>query len=141
MSRVHWINVDSTVRIEENAESPTFNAMKDFLGDNAEHVTVLYEGKRASMFVHEMGRVIGLPRNRLATEIYFAASRARGIDPVAEFVKKGTTGMKPGDITMSGSAFELPEGWPADTKITNLDPTPNEPPGIHGPAILLEGFE
>lgn len=130
--QVHWINIDGTERIERSMQGPTFNEMKDFLGDNAEHVTVLYEGKRCSMFVHEFGRVLGLPRNEKATEIYFAASRSRGHDPMAEFEKRGTTDMRPEDV---------PEGPFKTANIVNLDPTPNAPPGIHGPAILLVGFE
>ena len=128
---VHWIRPEGTVFIATNTESPTFDKMKEFLGGHSEHVTVLYKGKRASMFVHEFGRILGLPRNAVATEIYFAASRARGKDPMTEFEKKGTTDIRPEDI--SDGPFKTAD-------IVNLDPTPNEPPGIHGSAILLEGF-
>lgn len=38
-----------------------------------EHVTVLHEGTRADMFVHEDGHGEGLPRNEAATAIYRAA--------------------------------------------------------------------
>lgn len=137
MNRVHWINVDGTERIEENVESPTFNAMKDFLGDNAEHVTVLYANRRCSMFVHEFGRIQGLPRNEKATEIYFAASRSRGIDPMAEFEAFGST-IPEGEEGSEGVMKDTPFGR---ARVINLDPRPNEPLGIHGPAILLVGFE
>lgn len=39
-------------------------------GNDLEHVTVLHDGKRADMFVDEMGAVTGLPRNEAATAIY-----------------------------------------------------------------------
>jgi hypothetical protein len=42
-----------------------------------EHVNVLFEGKRAHMFVHEEGLLLGLPRNDPATKIYRAAWLAR----------------------------------------------------------------
>ena len=130
---VHWIRPGGTVVVETNVQSPSFDKMKEFLDGHSEHVSVLYKGKPASMFVHEFGRILGLPRNAVATEIYFAASRARGRDPIAEFERKGTTDPKSEDA--------IPDGWPTlATQVINLDPTPNEPPGIHGPAILLEGF-
>src|SRR5262245_12091051 len=45
------------------------------LGDGAvmEHVTVLFDGRRADMFVDEHGHGRGLPRNESATAIYRAA--------------------------------------------------------------------
>lgn len=53
-----------------------------------EHVHVLFNGARRSMFVDEFGSgVYGrdpLPVNDAATEIYWAASRARGLDPAKE---------------------------------------------------------
>lgn len=39
-------------------------------GAELEHVTVLHEGKRADMFVDEMGRMKPLARNERATSIY-----------------------------------------------------------------------
>ncbi len=43
-----------------------------------ERVIVLHEGKRQNMFVHEEGALVGLPENPAATEIYHAATKARG---------------------------------------------------------------
>jgi hypothetical protein len=40
--------------------------------EHAEHVAVLFNGKRAHMFVDEMGHHEGLPRNDAATAIYRA---------------------------------------------------------------------
>ncbi|KKM83738.1 hypothetical protein LCGC14_1306380 [marine sediment metagenome] len=131
---VHWIRPGGTVVVETNVQSPSFDKMKEFLDGHSEHVSVLYKGKPASMFVHEFGRILGLPRNAVATEIYFAASRARGKDPMAEFEARETTDPKPEDAIPGGGVLQR------DTQVINLDPTPNEPPGIHGPAILLEGF-
>lgn len=129
---VHWIDPEKDEIIEEATMPPVWDAMVEFLGGQPESVTVLYKGRRTLMFVHEMGRVIGLERNPAATEIYFAASRARGADPMAEFEKRGTTDMRREDVD---------DGPFKGAEIINMDPTPNEPPGIHGPAILLEGFK
>lgn len=38
--------------------------------DNIEHVTVLHDGARCDMFVDDIGRLKGLPRNDRATAIY-----------------------------------------------------------------------
>lgn len=45
------------------------------------HVAVLYENKRASMFVDDEGVAHGQPINKQATAIYWASSRARGESP------------------------------------------------------------
>ncbi len=131
--KVTWINVDGTTKVENVVgKPPSGESMKEFLGDWPEHVTVLHNGKRASMFVHEMGRVLGLPRNVKATEIYFALSRSQGRDPMAEFEAMGNTGPKKRENvdTPFGKATEY-----------NMDPRPTEPPGIFGPAILMEGYD
>lgn len=46
-----------------------------------EHVAVLYNGRRASMFVDELGAILSPPLavNPKATEIYHAASKRRGV--------------------------------------------------------------
>lgn len=57
-------------------QDPGFEALnaiiKPIIGLNRhyEHVAVLFEGKRADMFVDEEGLLIGLPRNPGATAIY-----------------------------------------------------------------------
>jgi hypothetical protein len=48
-----------------------------FFKRNWEHVTVLFEGRRADMFVDERGRLDDLPRNDAATAIYRAGWLAR----------------------------------------------------------------
>jgi hypothetical protein len=50
-----------------------------------EHVTVLHERRRADLFVHERGAILRLPVNELATQLYWAASKARGIKDFAGF--------------------------------------------------------
>lgn len=42
-----------------------------------EHVSVLFRGKRADMFVDELGRLKGLEFNEYATEVYHAATLAK----------------------------------------------------------------
>lgn len=48
-----------------------------------EHVYILLNGEPGDMFVHERGKLIGLPRNEAATRIYRANTLARepGTDP------------------------------------------------------------
>ncbi len=50
-------------------------------GSHLEHVAVLHQGKRCSMFVDEDGVANGLPINQRATSVYWAASTARGDPP------------------------------------------------------------
>ena len=52
-------------------------------GGRPEHVTVLYEGRRADMFVDEDGFEKDLPRNEAATTLYRASwmERHPGTDP------------------------------------------------------------
>jgi hypothetical protein len=74
----------------EMAEEPTYSQISDQITpilktNRIEHVAVLFNGKRADMFVDECG-AIGLrnreplPINEAATKIYHAASRRRGAD-------------------------------------------------------------
>ncbi len=128
VSSIHWINANGTERIEVTDRTPSFNEMKDFLGDNSEHVSVLFDGRPTSLFVHEWGRTIYDDRNPTATEIYFAAARSRGIDPE----DKGQSKKQAED-----TAKQL--GIPLEN-IRYLDPAPEKPVGIYGPAILLEGI-
>lgn len=52
------------------------------VGGNLEHVSVLYEGRRADMFVDEMGHVHGLSEhNEIATKIYRNNAVSRGAKP------------------------------------------------------------
>lgn len=52
-------------------------------GAHLEHVTVLWNGKHADMFVDDESLVHGLPRNEEATAIYRAAAlkRSPALDP------------------------------------------------------------
>ncbi len=116
MGYIHWINTDGTERIEEAKFEPDWDEMRDFVGGYIEHVNVLYKGKQTAMYVHEEGRIIDLPINPVATDIYMANTRAR------EAAGKG--------------AFKWPEG----VKVISLDPRPDLPPSIHGPAVVMENL-
>lgn len=73
-----------TVEAEFKSGEPTLRELRavfcPLIGGNCslEHVTVLFNGKRADMFVDEMGIARGLPPNAAATEIYHAAAKAQG---------------------------------------------------------------
>lgn len=71
-------------------EVPGFDALRRVVeplldGARLEHVTVLHEGRRADMFVDEIGQLKGLPRNDEATGIYRNnwLTRHPGTDPEA----------------------------------------------------------
>lgn len=73
-------------RKHEFKNAPDYRQLKDLLtplldGAPLEHVYVLYEGRRADMFVDEMGHVrnVPLPRNEEATAIYRANALKRGM--------------------------------------------------------------
>jgi hypothetical protein len=69
-------------------EAPKYEPLKaliePLIGGGLEHVAVLFQGKRADMFVHEYGAgafgMKPLPVNAAATAIYHAASKAVGHD-------------------------------------------------------------
>ena len=52
--------------------------VEPILKQRLEHVSVLWQGKRADMFVGDESALDDLPVNRLATEIYHAAGKQRG---------------------------------------------------------------
>ena len=62
--------------VQAGAPGPGYDALRPFLeeilGGPLEHVSVLWHGKPADMFVRETGRIDGLPRNEEATAIYRA---------------------------------------------------------------------
>jgi len=126
MGQVHWIPARGEGRVERADSSPSLKAMQAWCAGFVEHVTVLYKGKRASMYVHDEGRIIGLPVNKAATEIYWAASRARGVEPSDQVEREADK-----------QAFS--ERFKADFTV-DLDTRPNDPPFIHGNAVLLEGI-
>lgn len=72
------------------ADKPFYPQLKEFVlgilrekrkDAELEHVAVLHEGKRCSMFVDEDGIAHGQPINQRATTVYWAASTARGEPP------------------------------------------------------------
>ncbi len=126
--RVHWMTAEGVVSIQEQATEPLWATMQDYCGGDIEHVNVLHNGVKTSMFVHGEGRFMWADRNEPATQIYFAMSRSQGIDPedpvqaeeqLQAFAK--SIGVSPENI------YKMPTG--------------DKPVGIYGPAILLEGFE
>jgi hypothetical protein len=48
------------------------NLIEPIVGGPMEHVNVLFNDRMSDMFVHELGRLLNLPRNEEATEIYLA---------------------------------------------------------------------
>lgn len=54
--------------------------VEPLIGARLEHVSVLFEGRRADMFVGDESALDGSPVNEAATRIYHAASLARGQD-------------------------------------------------------------
>ncbi len=87
-SAASW--ADGTAGAVEWPKEPGYDAIKTLVQPllqdgikrhvNFEHVAVLFKRQRASMFVDDYGAFMGLPVNRAATEIYHAASKARGAD-------------------------------------------------------------
>ena len=127
---VHWFNDKGVETIFVDVESPTIDSMEEYIGGKTEHVTVLYNGQSCSMFVHEFGRSMWADRNPTATSIYFAASKARGIDPEDE-----------GQARKEVEALAESMGISHENIHYMEDPATAKPPGIYGPAVLLEGFK
>lgn len=82
--------------------TPAFSTLRQMVGvkenESLEHVSVLFRGKRAHMFVDEEGRLHRLPRNEKATRVYYNNTIARmglaqymyddlSVDPVPGFVE------------------------------------------------------
>ncbi len=127
---VHWFGADGTQTTEEDAIMPSMATMEAFLMGRTEHVSVLHNGKSSSMYVHEFGRRQWADRNPTATEIYFAASRARGIDPEDTKQARKELEAMADSMGVSHENIHYME-----------DPATAKPPGIYGPAILLEDFK
>ena len=123
---IHWLAVGKPERIEEATKEPALEAMQDFVGGFTEHVNVLYKGKQTSMFVHDEGATLGFPVNEEATKIYWAMSAARGVDLADKEQREADQ-----------KAFWARFG---NVKHIDLNPTPDQPPMIHGNAIVLEGI-
>jgi len=123
--------------VEESYEDdtpPSLKKMQEWVEGYVEHVTVLHNGTRAHMWVNEEGRICGrwADRNPTATEIYFAASRARGVDPDGV------------DTRHTEAESEVIRGITDRLAIAPINvitlPDDGKPEGIYGPAMLLEGF-
>ncbi len=126
-----WIQPDGTETIQHLRQEPTLRDMQDFVGGNIEIVNVLYLGKRCHMVVHEEGLIRELPKNLVATEIYYTASRQRGVEPLDPEQCKADT-----DSYLEGITAAL--GGPDSVQVTTLgDPTMEN--CIYGPAIVFEG--
>lgn len=79
MTFVYWVyparDVDPDQREIDWVRPPSFAQLDKLLkplfqNRHWEHVTVLYEGRRADMFVDERGAIDEFPRNERATAIY-----------------------------------------------------------------------
>jgi hypothetical protein len=65
---------------EQRNDVPPLEELRAIIGGGwAEHVSVLYNGRPAHMFVDEEGSRKGLPVNLRATNIYRAYAQSRGI--------------------------------------------------------------
>jgi hypothetical protein len=80
MTMYHVIKPDGTFVSEDYVGAleygtPAFATLRQLIGikenETLEHVTVLWKGKRAHMFVDEDGRMHKKPRNEKATRIYY----------------------------------------------------------------------
>ena len=107
--------------------------MQDFVGGHIEIVSVLYLGKKAHMIVHEEGMILQLPVNGTATEIYHAATKARGVDPLnPEALKKDR------EAFYCQMAKNL--GIERDNlEVVEMGHEEGIAPMIYGPAIVFEG--
>lgn len=88
MSLLHIIRADEDNTYESKEWTgeleyacPPFSEIRKLIGlepdSMIEHVAVLWKGKRAHMFVDEIGAIRGLPRNERATRIYYNATISR----------------------------------------------------------------
>jgi hypothetical protein len=80
MGTITWIRADGHQQARAADVGPALGAIRDFVGGLPEHVTVLHDGRKASLYVHGMGAMLDLPINATASDIYRAAARARGAD-------------------------------------------------------------
>lgn len=126
-----WIRPDGTEEHHDTPGEPSLDEMQKFVGGFIELVTVLYKGKKCHMIVNENGIAEGLPVNETATEIYYAASRARGVEPTDDAQREADS-----KAQLEGLAKNLGVK-PED--ITQIKLGPPGAPKIHGPAIVLEG--
>lgn len=116
MGYIHYFDTEGNESIEDAREPLSLEEMQAYVGGYIELVHVLYKDKPTYMVVHDEGRILGLPINEKATDIYLEASRRN-----------------------PERAKELEREWEAmGAKIIKLDPRPDLPRAIHGPAIVYE---
>lgn len=125
-----WIKPDGTMEVHETPGEPSWDDMKEFVGGFLEHVSVLFQGRRCSMFVHEEGALIPLDVNSVATEIYYAASRARGVEPTDDASREADAEAQLRELAKNLNV--KPEN------IHNITLGPPGAPKIHGPVVLLD---
>jgi hypothetical protein len=95
MPLLYKIGTDGDVVIEERSHEPAWDDIKIFLdGANVEHVSVLFNGKPAHMYVDEDGLSKTLPFNRKATRIYANLSlRNSGLPTYDDLTKQPPRGV------------------------------------------------
>ncbi len=126
-----WIQPDGSEEQHDTPEAPMWSEMQRYVGGNLEIVNVLYKGKKCHMLVHEEGMLVPLPKNPVATEIYYAASRARGVEPTKKRQSDADAEEQLGRLAAS-------LGVPAEIFVT-LELGGDMENCIYGPAIVLEG--
>ncbi len=126
-----WIQPDGSEEIHHLDHDPTLTQMQEFVGGNVDIIQVLYLGKPCHMVVHDEGMLIPLPKNLVATEIYYTASRARGVEPTDRKASQADS-----DAQIAGFAASL---GIAPENIVSLDLGNDMENCIYGPAIVLEG--
>ena len=132
--KTRWIQPDgSEFEKEVGPEGPNWQEMRQFFGDYVEHVSVLYQGKRCSMFVAESGMINQLPINDKATDIYWANMRAQGCEPTdPESLDK----FERNAVERMAAAFGH-DG--AEVNVIKLG-AQTGPSRIHGPAVVCDDF-
>ena len=126
----YWIKPDYTVEIKETAGEPSWEDMKEFVGGYLEHVSVLFDNRPCSMFVNEEGALIPLEENIIATQVYYAASRARGVDPANDAER---------EADQLAQLEKLAEGLGVPKEnIKTFSLGPPGAPKIYGPVILFD---
>lgn len=60
------------------SKRPDSERLAEWVSGEPETVYVLHNGQRAHMIVNEQGHALGLPANAVATQIYWANTRAKG---------------------------------------------------------------
>jgi hypothetical protein len=123
-------DIQEPERIEDSDKMPRTEEMRAYVDGLLEFVNCLYEGHFPTvMVVNDEGRLNDLPVNKRATEIYWAASATRGVDLSDKEQREA-----------DAKTFWEARGVDPE-QVINIDPKPDDPPYIHGPAIVLEGIK